>query len=80
MIRVSNLEKSLTFYTNILGMKLLRRHEYPDGKFTLAFVGFGDEKNHAASLLIIGVLQHMIKVTLLGISQLKLKMHIKLAS
>jgi lactoylglutathione lyase len=48
MIRVSNLEKSLTFYTNILGMKLLRRHEYPDGKFTLAFVGFGDEKNHAA--------------------------------
>ena len=47
MIRVSNLEKSLTFYTNILGMKLLRRHEYPDGKFTLAFVGFGDEKDHA---------------------------------
>jgi lactoylglutathione lyase len=48
MIRVSNLEKSLTFYTNILGMKLLRRHEYPDGKFTLAFVGFGDEKDHTA--------------------------------
>ena len=44
MIRVSDLEKSITFYTNILGMKLLRRHEYPDGKFTLAFVGFGDEK------------------------------------
>jgi lactoylglutathione lyase len=47
MIRVTDLEKSLNFYTNILGMKLLRRHEYPDGKFTLAFVGFGDEKNHA---------------------------------
>ena len=47
MIRVTDLEKSLNFYTNILGMKLLRRHEYPDGKFTLAFVGYGDEKNHA---------------------------------
>ncbi|MEY3830327.1 MAG: glyoxalase Ni-dependent [Pseudomonadota bacterium] len=47
MIRVSDLEKSLTFYTNILGMKLLRLHEYSEGKFTLAFVGFGDEKDHA---------------------------------
>ena len=47
MIRVSDLEKSLTFYTNILGMKLLRLHQYPEGKFTLAFVGFGDEKDHA---------------------------------
>ena len=47
MIRVTDLEKSLNFYSNILGMKLLRRHEYPDGKFTLAFVGFGNEKDHA---------------------------------
>ena len=47
MIRVSDLEKSIAFYINILGMKLLRRHEYPDGKFTLAFVGFGDEKDNA---------------------------------
>ncbi len=47
MIRVSDLEKSLTFYTNIIGMKLLRLHKYPEGKFTLAFVGFGDEKDHA---------------------------------
>ena len=47
MIRVIDLEKSVNFYTNILGMKLLRRHEYPDGKFTLAFVGFGDEKDPA---------------------------------
>jgi len=47
MIRVSDLEKSLTFYTNLLGLKLLRLHEYPEGKFTLAFVGFGDEKDHA---------------------------------
>ena len=47
MIRVSDLEKSLTFYTNILGMKLLKLHEYQEGKFTLSFVGFGDEKDHA---------------------------------
>jgi len=45
MIRVGNLEKSIKFYTEILGMKLLRRKDYPDGKFTLAFVGYGDEKN-----------------------------------
>ena len=43
MLRVADLEKSLAFYTGVLGMKLLRRTDYPDGKFTLAFVGFGDE-------------------------------------
>ena len=43
MLRVGNLEKSLTFYTQVLGMKLLRRKDYPDGKFTLAFVGYQDE-------------------------------------
>jgi len=43
MIRVGNLDESLAFYTGILGMRLLRRHEYPEGKFTLAFVGYGDE-------------------------------------
>ena len=43
MLRVGDLEKSLAFYTEVLGMKLLRREEYPDGKFTLAFVGYGDE-------------------------------------
>ena len=48
MIRVGNLEKSIKFYTGILGMKLLRRKDYPDGKFTLAFVGYGDEKNNSA--------------------------------
>ena len=47
MIRVGNLEKSINFYTEILGMKLLRQKEYPDGKFTLAFVGYGDEKDHS---------------------------------
>ena len=40
MLRVGNLDKSLEFYTQVLGMKLLRRKDYPDGKFTLAFVGY----------------------------------------
>ena len=43
MIRVGDLDRSITFYTEVLGMKLLRRKDYPDGKFTLAFVGYGDE-------------------------------------
>ena len=42
MLRVGNLEESIKFYTEVLGMKLLRQKEYPDGKFTLAFVGYGD--------------------------------------
>jgi lactoylglutathione lyase len=46
MLRVGNLEQSLAFYTEVLGMKLLRKNDYPDGKFTLAFVGYGDEKDH----------------------------------
>ncbi|QOJ19304.1 MAG: lactoylglutathione lyase [Gammaproteobacteria bacterium] len=43
MLRVGNLDKSLAFYTQVLGMKLLRRKEYPDGRFTLAFIGYQDE-------------------------------------
>lgn len=43
MLRVGNLEKSIHFYTKILGMKVLRQKEYPDGKFTLVFVGYQDE-------------------------------------
>ena len=43
MIRVGDLERSIDFYTNVLGMKLLRRKDYPDGKFTLAFLGYGPE-------------------------------------
>ncbi|UZQ53836.1 lactoylglutathione lyase [Trichothermofontia sichuanensis B231] len=46
MLRVGNLEKSLQFYCDVLGMKLLRRQDYPGGEFTLAFVGYGDEANH----------------------------------
>ncbi len=45
MLRVGDLDKSITFYTKVFGMKLLRRKDYPDGKFTLAFVGYGDEKD-----------------------------------
>lgn len=48
MLRVGDLEKSIDFYTNVLGMKLLRRKDYPDGKFTLAFVGYQDEAEGAA--------------------------------
>ena len=47
MIRVGSLERSIRFYTDILGMKLLRKKDYPDGKFTLAFVGYGPETEHA---------------------------------
>ena len=43
MLRVGNLEKSLNFYCDLLGMKVLRQEEFPDGLFTLAFVGYGDE-------------------------------------
>lgn len=46
MLRVGNLEKSLDFYCNVLGMKLLRQKDYPGGQFTLAFVGYGDESDH----------------------------------
>lgn len=48
MIRVGDLDRSIDFYTRIMGMKLLRKHDYPGGRFTLAFVGYGDEKDHAA--------------------------------
>ena len=46
MLRVGNLERSINFYTEVLGMKLLRQRDYPDGKFTLAFVGYGDESDN----------------------------------
>ena len=48
MIRVGNLEKSIEFYTQILGMTLLRQKEYPDGRFTNAFLGYGPESEHSA--------------------------------
>ena len=47
MLRVGDLDKSLDFYTRVLGMTLLRRNDYPEGKFTLAFVGYGPESEQA---------------------------------
>ena len=46
MLRVGNLQRSIDFYTHVLGMNLLRRKEYPDGRFTLAFVGYGEESGN----------------------------------
>jgi len=43
MLRVVDLERSISFYTDVLGMRLLRQNDYPSGRFTLAFVGFQDE-------------------------------------
>jgi len=47
MLRVGDLDRSLAFYTDVLGMNLLRRRDYADGKFTLAFVGYGPESEQA---------------------------------
>lgn len=47
MIRVGDLERSIRFYTEVLGMQLLRRKDYPEGRFTLAFVGYGPESEGA---------------------------------
>ncbi len=46
MLRVGDLDRSIAFYTQVLGMRELRRKDYPDGRFTLAFVGYGDEAHH----------------------------------
>lgn len=46
MLRVADLQKSIAFYTGVLGMQLLRQKDYPDGKFTLAFVGYGAESEN----------------------------------
>ena len=48
MLRVCDLDRSLKFYCDVLGMKLLRKKDYPGGEFTLAFVGYGDESDHTA--------------------------------
>ncbi len=47
MLRVGDLKRSIAFYTEVLGMRLLRQSDYPNGRFTLAFVGYGDEKDEA---------------------------------
>lgn len=48
MLRVTHLERSIAFYTEVLGMRLLRQKDYPEGRFTLAFVGYADESEQAA--------------------------------
>lgn len=47
MIRVGNLERSIAFYQDVLGMSVLRKKDYPDGKFTLVFIGYGSESEGA---------------------------------
>jgi lactoylglutathione lyase len=47
MLRVGDLKRSIDFYTNVLGMHVLRQNDYPDGRFTLAFVGYGPEEQNA---------------------------------
>jgi len=46
MLRVGDLNRSKAFYTQVLGMQVLREHDFPDGKFSLAFIGYGDEQNN----------------------------------
>ena len=46
MLRVGDLEESIGFYTDVLGMRLLRKSDYPEGRFTLAFLGYGDEREN----------------------------------
>ncbi|MBK1643770.1 lactoylglutathione lyase [Thiocapsa imhoffii] len=46
MLRTGDLQRSIDFYTNMLGMRLLRQKDYPEGEFTLAFLGYGDESEH----------------------------------
>jgi lactoylglutathione lyase len=46
MLRVGDLDRSIHFYTQVLGMRELRRKEYPEGRFTLAFVGYGEEADN----------------------------------
>lgn len=46
MLRTGDLQRSIDFYTHVLGMRLLRQKDYPDGKFTLAFIGYGDESEN----------------------------------
>lgn len=48
MLRVGNLDKSIKFYTDVFGMQLLRKKDYPEGKFTLAFLAYGDEATNTA--------------------------------
>lgn len=47
MLRVGDLQRSIDFYTGVMGMNLIRQQDYPEDRFTLAFVGYGDEQDNA---------------------------------
>ena len=69
MIRVNDLDESLKFYCDGLGMKVLKKKDYESGRFTSVFVGYGSEEPaQSSSSLIIGILIHMILATVSGIS------------
>ena len=76
MLRVGNLEKSIRFYTEIFGMTLLRKKDYPDGKFTLAFIGYGDESENTA-IELTGTPNNMTSVMVLVTLRLRLMMSMK---
>ena len=80
MLRVGNLEQSLKFYTEVLGMTLLRKRDYEEGRFTLAFVGYGDEENHTVLELTHNWIQTAMNwAMLMVISRLQLMMLTRLA-
>ncbi|MBT3276701.1 lactoylglutathione lyase [Candidatus Thioglobus sp.] len=62
MLRVGNLDKSIAFYTQVLGMSLLRQKDYPRGEFTLAFLGYGPESEHPALELTYNWTKHEYKI------------------
>ena len=78
MIRVNDLEESIKFYTEVLGMNLLREKEYPEGKFSLAFLGYGKKlKRLLSNLLITGIKVNMSMEMHLAILPLRLMIYIK---
>jgi len=78
MIRVNNLEESVKFYCDVLGMKLLRKKDYPSGRFTLAFVGYGSESEGAViELTITGTRTSMILEMASGTSRSASKISIE---
>ena len=69
MLRVGDLEQSIAFYTEVLGMQLLRRKDYPTGRFTLAFLGYGPESDHTVlESLITGIRVPMSSAMVMAIS------------
>jgi lactoylglutathione lyase len=81
MLRVGDLQRSIDFYTNVLGMHVLRQKDYPDGRFTLAFVGYGPEdKNSVLELTHTGIRRTTIWEMATVTSRWKLTMRIRPAT